>query len=39
MFIAGRTLTAKSGRMADAISLTGSVLSTLNSKIGTVFAH
>ena len=34
MFIAGRTLTAKSGRMADAISLTGSVLSTLNSKMG-----
>ena len=38
MFIAGRTLTAKSGRMADAISLTGSVLSTLNSKMGTDYS-
>ena len=38
MFIAGRTLTAKSGRMADAISLTGAVLSTLNSKMGTDYS-
>ena len=32
MFVAGRTLTAKSGRMADALSLTGAVMSMLNEK-------
>ena len=38
MFVAGRTLTAKSGRMADALSLTGAVMSMLNEKYGTNYS-
>ncbi len=38
MFIAGRTLTAKSGRMADAISLVSTVLTAMNAKLSTDYS-